>query len=95
MAAAQIRGSVDALSYMDEAIDRQQNVVDLYAAARNRGATNIIVYYTARTTLVQLRLQRTLERTRLWQGLIQLRLESGLYPLAGGLVGAMGDRDAQ
>ena len=95
VAIAEARGGAATLAVVDRAILRQAKVVDLYEAARARGSADILVYYAARTTLVQLRLQRVRERMRFWQALVQLRSESGYYRLPSVRGGERGDRDAR
>ncbi|MGD8863392.1 MAG: TolC family protein [Myxococcales bacterium] len=83
VALARLRGTRTAISILDQAVARQQRVVELYQAARSEGTIGLLVYYAARSTLNQLRLRRLLEQGLLWQALVQLRSESGLYRLPG------------
>ncbi len=91
---AEVRGSEATLSILDEAIANQEKVVDIYRSAKARGVVDVLVYYAARTALVQLRLQRISELARLWQGLVQLRSESGYYDLSSARRGEPGGADA-
>jgi len=93
VALAGARGSQAVLAIIDEASARQARLVEIYEAAINRGNADVLVYYTARATLVQLRLQRITEQTLLWQSLIQLRTESALYHLPGLETGEPGAPD--
>lgn len=94
VALAEVKGSKAVLAILAEAIASQQRVVEHYGAARTRGALDILVYYNARATLVQLRLTQVSEEANLWHGLIQLRSESGLYCLPNADDHELRDHDA-
>jgi len=82
VALADARGTETTLLVLDEAIVRQQTLVDLYEAARMRDAVDILVFYAARSNLIQLHLLRVSERIRFWQGVVQMRSESGNFQLS-------------
>lgn len=81
VALADVRSTETLLLILDRAIVRQEAVVELYDEARIRGSVDILVFYAARSTLVQLRLQRVSEQMRFWQAVVQLRTESGNFRL--------------
>jgi outer membrane protein TolC len=83
VALAGVRGSQAVLVIIGEAIARQEHLVEIYQEALGRGTVDVLVYYTARSALIQLRLQRVVEQALLWKALIELRTESASYHLPG------------
>jgi outer membrane protein TolC len=75
------RGAHAIVTVLDEAIQRQDHVVDIFARAREEDFADILVFYAARSQLIQLQLQRLTELSRLWQSVITIQTESGFFDL--------------
>jgi outer membrane protein, heavy metal efflux system len=74
-------GTTTTLAILDDAIERQARLVRVYAEARSRDSIDILLFDSARSTLVQLQLQRLSEKARFWQGVVAIKTESGTFSL--------------
>jgi len=77
VAIVQVEGAQATLEILGTAIERQEKLVAFYDHAKTRGEVDILVYYAARSTLIDLRLQQIRERLGLQEARFALFSESG------------------
>ncbi|RME75223.1 MAG: TolC family protein [Planctomycetota bacterium] len=80
-ALAALRGAQARLGILREAIGSQQRLVDAYRAGLERGLTDAVLAYQARTSWVELRLQEVDEQIAAYDAWTALRAAAGFYRL--------------
>lgn len=82
LALATLRGVRARLAVLGRAIASQARLVETYRQEVQAGRADILLYHTARSTLLDLRLQSLEERLQGLDALVDLRLQTGRFALS-------------